>query len=187
MPESFATRLLRWAFNAFPAYRGSGGRIAYIAADFSEVRVRLPLSWRTYNYHGTIYGGSVYGAVDPIHAIMLIHRLGPAYEVWVKAGHVRYLRPGRSELRATFLLDDAELAAVRALADGTGAIERSYGVDLVDARGVPHARVEMTVHVRRRGPEDAARPEPFPARLSRWLTGRRERLGPAEGDPGSGG
>jgi hypothetical protein len=38
MPESFRTRLLRWKFNLFPAYRGTGARVTYIAADFREVR-----------------------------------------------------------------------------------------------------------------------------------------------------
>ena len=32
MPESWSSRLLRWKFNLFPAYRGTGARIAYISA-----------------------------------------------------------------------------------------------------------------------------------------------------------
>ncbi|HEX7831004.1 MAG TPA: DUF4442 domain-containing protein, partial [Thermoanaerobaculia bacterium] len=65
MPEDFASRLMRWKFNIFPAYRGTGGRVKYIAADFREVRVALPLSFRTRNAVGTIFGGSMYAAVDP--------------------------------------------------------------------------------------------------------------------------
>lgn len=42
-----------------------------------EVRIRLPLSRRTRNYVGTIFGGSLYGALDPIYMIMLIKALGP--------------------------------------------------------------------------------------------------------------
>ena len=49
MPESFRTRLMRWGFNLWPCYRGTGGRVTFIAADWREVRVRLPLSWRTRN------------------------------------------------------------------------------------------------------------------------------------------
>ncbi|MEB3221776.1 MAG: DUF4442 domain-containing protein [Candidatus Sericytochromatia bacterium] len=171
IPESLRTRLLRWLFNAFPAYRGTGGRITHIAADFSEVRVRLPLSWRTYNYHGTIFGGSMYGAVDPIHAIMLIHRLGAGHEVWVKAATVRFLKPGRTNLEARFTLDDAEVAAVRALAAEAGALERGYEVALVDAAGVPHGHIAVTLHVRRRPEPQAGRPPAWPARLSGWLLG----------------
>ena len=73
---------MRWKFNSFPAYRGTGARVTYIAADFREVRIRLPLSWRTRNVVGTIFGGSMYGAVDPIFMIMLIRLLGADYVVW---------------------------------------------------------------------------------------------------------
>jgi hypothetical protein len=54
MAESFATRRMRWGFNFFPAYRGTGGRITYIAANFREVRIRLPLSWRTRLVHASV-------------------------------------------------------------------------------------------------------------------------------------
>lgn len=55
MSESLRTRLWRTAFNPFPAYRGTGARVTYIASDWREARVKLPLSWRTRNYVGTIY------------------------------------------------------------------------------------------------------------------------------------
>src|SRR5260370_10636464 len=95
---------MRWKFNLFPAYRGTGGRITYISGDLREVRVKIPLSWRTRNYVGTIYGGSLYGAVDPMYMIMLIRILGPAYTVWDKAASIRFVKPGRSTLTARFVL-----------------------------------------------------------------------------------
>ena len=117
MPESFASRRLRWGFNLFPAYRGTGARMTYIAGDYREVRVRLPLSWRTRNYVGTIFGGSLYGAVDPVYMIMLIKILGPGYTVWDKAATIRFRRPGRSTLYARFVLDEEEIRAIRELAE----------------------------------------------------------------------
>src|SRR5215218_7935795 len=108
MPESFKTRLTRIAYTyLFPAYRGTGGRITYVADDWREVRVEVPLSRRTKNYVGTIFGGSMYGAVDPIHMVMLIKALGPGYVVWDKAGTIRFRKPGRTTLHARFTLDDA--------------------------------------------------------------------------------
>src|SRR5215475_5393241 len=101
---------MRWMFNLFPAYRGTGGRVTYIAADFREVRVKLPLSWRTRNYVGTIFGGSLYGAVDPVYMIMLIRILGPGWTVWDKAATIHFRRPGRETLFARFVLGDEEIA-----------------------------------------------------------------------------
>jgi len=149
MPESWATRRTRWGFNVFPAWRGTGARVTYIASDWREVRVSLPLSWRTRNYVGTIFGGSLYGAVDPIYMIMLIHILGPGYTVWDKAATIRFLRPGRSTLSARFLLDDAEVGEIRRRLESEPSVDRVYTVELRDADGVTHAAVEKTIYVRK--------------------------------------
>lgn len=149
MPESFRSRRMRWMFNLFPAYRGSGARVTYIASDFREVRVRLPLSWRSRNYVGTIFGGSMYSAVDPMYMIMLMHCLGPGYVVWDKAASIRFRRPGRATLFARFHLDEAELDAIRSATAAGDAIDRTYNVDLADAEGVVHASVEKVIYIRR--------------------------------------
>lgn len=150
MSESIRTRLQRWGFNLFPAYRGTGGRITYIARDWREIRVRLPLSLRTRNYVGTLFGGSMYGAVDPIYMVMLIRALGPGYVVWDKAASIRFRRPGRTTLHARFVLDDAELDSIRGALRTEPAVDRIYTVDLVDVDGVVHATVEKTIHIRRK-------------------------------------
>ena len=150
MPESFKSRVLRWKFNLFPAYRGTGARVTYISADFREIRVKLPLTFRSRNAVGTIYGGSMYGAVDPMYMIMLMQLLGRDYVVWDKAATIRFRKPGRTTLFATFQLDDDELNAIRdATAPGLP-IDRTYNVDLVDAEGVVHASVEKVIYVRRK-------------------------------------
>jgi hypothetical protein len=148
MPESFATRRMRWWFNFFPAYRRTGARVTYIASDFREVRVKLPLSWRTRNYVGTIFGGSLYGAVDPVYMIMLIRILGRGYTVLDKAATIRFRRPGRDTLFARFVLSDEEIATIRQLAEGSK-MDRIYTVELADAAGVVHATVEKTIHIRK--------------------------------------
>lgn len=150
MPESFETRLLRWKFNLFPAYRGTGARVTYISADVREVRVRVPLSWRTRNYVGTIFGGSIYAAVDPIYMIMLIRALGPRYVVWDKAATVTFKRPGKTTLYARFRLEDEELRAIKTELEGKRSIDRVYTVELKDAAGKLHASVEKVIYIRRK-------------------------------------
>lgn len=150
MSESGQTRLARWKFNLFPAYRGTGGRVSYIRHDWSVVRIAIPLSWRTRNYVGTIYGGSLYGAVDPIYMLMLMRSLGPEYLVWDKAATIRFRRPGRSRLTATFELDPGVVADIREELTRVAKLDRMFTVELVDQAGVVHTVVEKTIHVSRR-------------------------------------
>jgi acyl-coenzyme A thioesterase PaaI-like protein len=150
--ESLETRLIRWRFNLHPAYRGTGGRVTWIARDWSEVRVEVPLKRRTRNLVGTIFGGSMYGAVDPIYMVMLMRRLGPEFVVWDKAARIRFRRPGRSTLHARFLVPEEEVREIRRLLGPEEAIDRVYEVELSDEEGVVHASVEKTVHIRRKVP-----------------------------------
>lgn len=149
MPESLRTRLTRLAFNLYPTIWGTGGRVTYIAADWREMRVEIPLRLRTRNYVGTIFGGSMYAAVDPWYMIMLIRTLGPGYVVWDKAASIRFLKPGRSTLTARFALDQGELEAIRSALASERSVDRVYAVDLVDRQGVVCARVEKTLYVRK--------------------------------------
>jgi len=147
MAESFKSRRFRWLFNFFPAYRGTGGRVAYIADDFREVRVRLPLSWRTKNYVGTIYGGSIYGAIDPIYMLMLIHILGPGYVIWDKAAKIRFKRPGKDTLYCDFRVSQEEIDEIKRLAETEKSIDRIYELELKDKAGVVHALIEKTLYI----------------------------------------
>lgn len=147
--------LWRLGFNLFPAFRGTGARVEYLEPDMREVLVELPFNWRTRNYVGTTFGGSMYAAVDPFYALMLMQSLGPDYVVWDKAASIRYRRSGRTTLYARFTLAEEELRGIREeLAsggpDGRGSVDRLYNVDLTDAAGEVHATIEKTLYVRRK-------------------------------------
>ena len=150
MSESFRSRLFRWGFNVFPATRRTGGKVTYLAGDLREVRIKLPLNWKTKNYVGTIFGGSMFGCVDPYHMVMLINLLGDDYIVWDKSGRIRFRRPGRSTLFATIRFDDEELDLIRTELQQVEKVDRTYSVDLADSDGMVCATVEKTVQIRKK-------------------------------------
>lgn len=151
MSESFKTRLMRWGFNFFPAYRRTGARITYISADWQEVHISLPLNWKTKNYVGTIFGGSMYGAVDPVYMVMFIKLLGPEYIVWDKVASIQFKNPGRSMLQAKFLIEDQELQTIREELRTKAKIDRAYQIELRDKDNNICALVEKTIHFRKKG------------------------------------
>lgn len=150
MKESFSKKIERWKFNFFPAYRGSGARITYISDDFHEIQIKLPLNWRTRNYVGTIFGGSMFAATDPIYMVMLIRILGNGYVVWDKSTNIRFKRPGKETLFAQFILTPAEISEIRSQLDTTKSIDRVYKVELKDKAGKTHAIIEKTLYLSKR-------------------------------------
>ena len=148
--ESFTTRLMRWGVNWLPAYRRTGAQITYIARDYCEVRVKLPLNWKTRNYVGTLFGGSMFGAVDGIHLVMLIKLLGSDYVVWDKASTIRFRQPGRTALYARVALDEPELESIRTELIDRPKLDRVFEIHLTDSAGNVHASIEKTIHIRRK-------------------------------------
>lgn len=147
MPESFASKIDRIKFNFFPAYRGTGARVVYIAGDYRQIRVKIPLSWRTRNYVGTIYGGSLYGGIDPIYMLMLIKVLGRDYIVWDKAAKIRFKRPGKETLYAEFMLTENEIDEIKRRLETEKSLDRIYTVELADKNGKVHAVIEKTLYI----------------------------------------
>jgi hypothetical protein len=142
------TELYRLGFSYFPAYWTTGGRIVDLAGDFSYARVKLPLNWRTRNVVGVTFGGSIYGAVDPVYMVLLRQRLGDDFTVWDRAAEISFEQPGESTLYAEFEVPDSEIERFRDLAVGESTT-RDYLVEVVNADGDVHATVEKTLYVRR--------------------------------------
>lgn len=120
------------------------------------MRLRLPLDWRTRNYVGTMFGGSMYGALDPIYMVMLIKLLGPGYEVWDKSASIRFRRPGRGTLRATFRVEPAVLQAIKDGVARDGKIEHTFNVELLNEAGEVAASCEKLLSIRMRKPRATA-------------------------------
>lgn len=147
MPENFATKFDRIKFNFFPAYRGTGARVVYIADDYREIRVKIPLSWRTRNYVGTIYGGSMYAGIDPLYMIMLIKNLGSDYIVWDKSAAIRFKKPGKDTLYADFKITQDELDEIKEILKNQKSVDRIYNIELKDKTGTIHCLIEKTLYI----------------------------------------
>ncbi|HYP50161.1 MAG TPA: DUF4442 domain-containing protein, partial [Pyrinomonadaceae bacterium] len=123
--------------------------------DYRQIRVKIPLSWRTRNYVGTIYGGSLYAGIDPIYMLMLIKILGREYIVWDKAAKIRFKRPGKETLFADFLLTEDEIDEIKKLLETEKSVDRVYNVELVDKNGKVHAQIEKTLYIARKEKENS--------------------------------
>ncbi|MEA2102821.1 MAG: DUF4442 domain-containing protein [Thermodesulfobacteriota bacterium] len=135
MGESLKTYILRHIFNFFPAFRRTGGRIVYFSSDWDEIQMKLPLNWKTRNYVGTMYGGSMYAAIDGIYMVMLINLLGKRYIVWDKRAEIKYLKPGKGTLETRLRIDKKELSEIKRLLKEQRSIERIYTIEWKDRAG----------------------------------------------------
>ncbi|MEX0959005.1 MAG: DUF4442 domain-containing protein [Burkholderiales bacterium] len=145
--ESLRTWVRRQIFNFYPAFWGTGAKVDYIAEDLRAIRIRLPLNFRTRNIHGTIFGGAMYAATDPLYALLIKAGLGRGYIVWDKHASIRYRKPGKTTLFAECRVTDAELDDLRQRLEREPSVDVSREIALVDSQGVVHAVIDKTVFV----------------------------------------
>lgn len=153
-------RGLRWLLNAWPPFRGMGARVARIADDFSEAEIELRMRLLNRNFVGTHFGGAMFAMTDPFFMILMMQNLGPDYVVWDKAGSIRFLKPGRGTLKAHIRVTAEMVAEAKERTAGGEKFEPTYAVELTDGEGAVVARVEKTLHIRRKhklGSESSAK------------------------------
>lgn len=104
-------------------YRRSTARIIEVSEDISTVKVRLKISWKNRNYVGSIFGGSMFAAVDPVYMVQLINLIGEEYVVWDKSAQINFKRPAKEDLYATFQFTAEELEQIKADVENKKEIE----------------------------------------------------------------
>ncbi|MEM9895473.1 MAG: DUF4442 domain-containing protein [Bacteroidota bacterium] len=105
--------LFRWVFNLSPMYRRSTGRVIKVSPDFSEVVIKIPFSYKNRNYAGSIYGGSLFSATDPIYMVQLVQLLGHDFVIWDKESTVKFRRPAKEAVYAVFRFEDSEVEEIK--------------------------------------------------------------------------
>lgn len=106
-------KLFKYGFNLAPMYRRSTARVIYVSKDLLEVRIKLPISYKNRNFVNTIFGGSMFSAVDPFPMVQLINLLGDEYVVWDKSANISFKRPAKKDLYADFSYTLEELEEIK--------------------------------------------------------------------------
>jgi hypothetical protein len=141
---------MRLRLNLYAPFLGAGIRVKRLAPGWKEVDVEMKLRWWNANYVGTHYGGSLYSMTDPFFMVMLIENLGQDYIVWDKSATIRFKRPGRGTVTASFRLSDQQIDEIKQALNAEKKIERVFPVEVKDESGTVIAEVEKLLHIRRK-------------------------------------
>ena len=139
--------------SVWPPYLGAGIRVRP-SEDLRTYEVRMKLRWWNRNYVNTHFGGSLYSMCDPYFMLILIEALGRGYIVWDKAATIRFRRPGKGTVRATFRIPQERIDEIRAAADRGEKVEPVFKVDILDEQGEVVAEVEKLLYIRLAKPSD---------------------------------
>jgi len=134
----------------WPPFLGARIRLTRVADDFRSLDVELRMKFFNRNYVGTHFGGSLYSMCDPWFMVMLIENLGPNYIVWDKAATIRFKKPGRGVVKASFHIPAERIAEIKTQADTQGKVEPEFHAVVTDSEGNVVAEVDKLLYVRKK-------------------------------------
>ncbi|WP_299157237.1 DUF4442 domain-containing protein [uncultured Tenacibaculum sp.] len=105
--------IFKHGFNISPMYRRSTGKIIEVSEDLLEAKVKIPISYKNKNYVGSIFGGSLFSATDPVFMIQLMNILGNDYVVWDKSAEIKFKRPAKENSYVDFIFTKEEIVKIK--------------------------------------------------------------------------
>lgn len=140
--------IFKIGFNLSPMYRRSTGRVTYVSDDLHTVKVKIPLSYRNSNYVGSIFGGSLFSATDPVYMVQLIQILGEDYVVWDKQATIKFKRPAKETGYADFMFTQEEVDHIKKEVAYQNEIDLIKTLAITDyKRTVVFAEVSKTIYI----------------------------------------
>jgi hypothetical protein len=150
MAGTIPAGVVRFFGNLYPPYLGSAIRVTRVSSDYTEIDVRMKLTWYNRNYVGTQFGGSMYSMTDPFFMLMLINNLGKEYIVWDKGAHINFVKPGRGTVFAYFRLSQIQISEIKAKADSLEKYIFDLPINIVDQNNEVVAEIKKTMYVRKK-------------------------------------
>lgn len=108
-----AHHIFKYGFNWSPMYRRTTAKLIKVSEDLKFITIKIPITWKNRNYAGSIFGGSLFAATDPIYMIQLIQILGDDYVVWDKAATIKYKRPAKTTVYGNFMFSEEEIESIK--------------------------------------------------------------------------
>ncbi|MBK7467523.1 MAG: DUF4442 domain-containing protein [Saprospiraceae bacterium] len=143
-----ASKAFKYGFNWSPMYRRSNARIIAVSKDLMKIEIRLPLTYKNVNYMNSMFGGSMFAAVDPIPMIQLVSILGKEYVVWDKSAEIYFKRPAKENLFATFEFSNEEVEEIKSRVKSEKEISISKSTILTNKIGdTVYCEVKKTIYI----------------------------------------
>ncbi len=106
-------KIFKYGFNFSPMYKRSTAKITSVSDDLLNIKIKIPISYKNKNYVGSIFGGSMFSAVDPIPMVQLIIILDNKYIVWDKSAEIFFKIPAKENIYAKFMYSETEIDEIK--------------------------------------------------------------------------
>jgi hypothetical protein len=143
--------ILKYGFNWSPMYRRTTAKLIEVSDDLHKVVISINLNWKNRNYAGSMFGGSMLAATDPIYMIQLIQILGDDFVVWDKSVEAHYKRPAKTRVFGEFIFTPEDIENIKLAVEDKNEIDIIKTIHLVDAKQNKIATFNKTLYIANKG------------------------------------
>jgi len=141
------SQIYKYGFNWSPMYRRTTARVIDVSKNLHYVKIRIPINWKNRNYAGSIFGGSMLSATDPIYMIQLIQILGDNFVVWDKTASIKYKRPAKETIYGEFIFSDGEIQTIKQQLLKQNELEITKTMTLENNKKIVFAEITKTIYI----------------------------------------
>jgi len=134
----------------YPPYIGTGLKVESVNETATAFDISMKLRWYNRNIYGTHFGGSLYSMCDPWFAFAVSSYFGQDYIIWDKSASIKYLKPGKGRVKATFAISQDELTTMKKEVDINEKGNFTFSTNILGPSGEIVAEVIKEVYVRRK-------------------------------------
>lgn len=142
---------LKWLMRLYPPLFFQRIWVEKIEKGFKAIEVKINRSIFTTNLGNSIFGGTIFSAIDPFYALLfgqLLRKKGFHITVWLKSAQISYLKPGKSDLHFRIEVTDEMLAMAELSLQQQGKFIQAFPIQVFDRDNVLCATAINEVYIR---------------------------------------
>jgi len=143
---------LKWGLRLYPPFFFQRIWVISILDSFLGADVRINKSLLNMNSNRTIFGGTIFSAIDPFYPILLDqyfkHQGILRTVAWLKTAHIDYIKPGRMDLLVSFRLKEEVLKEALHTIKHEGKVVKTFQTQVFDKKGTLCAVAHNEIYIR---------------------------------------
>ncbi len=144
--------ILKWVLRFYPPFFFQRIWVVDISDDFHSIQVKIHKSFLNLNANKTIFGGTIFSAIDPIHSVLLdciFKKKGINKTVaWLKSANIQYLKPGTTDLQFKVSLQAYQVNEALNDIEHHGKVVKTFMTEIFDVTGLKCAECHNEIYIR---------------------------------------
>jgi hypothetical protein len=144
-------RMLKWMMRLYPPLLFQRIWLQDVGRDFRSARIKVNKSLLTINPGKSIFGGTLFTAGDPFHAMLIgqiFRHKGYHITVWLKSAQITYLKPVREDCFYSIQFSETQISDMEQRLKKEGKFVQTFLIDMSSATGDCLVKMQNEIYVR---------------------------------------